>query len=50
MQDKIFRALLILSAVVIPVIGGELSTPLPMMPLVLSSTLASGTLFFLTIG
>lgn len=27
MQDKLFKVLLILSAIVIPVIGGELFTP-----------------------
>lgn len=50
MQDKIFRGLLIASAVVIPIIGGELSIPSqPMLPERLN-TLDSGISYFRTTG
>lgn len=50
MQDKIFKVLLILSAIVIPVIGGELFTPSPLTLLELLKHLASGTSFSRTTG
>lgn len=50
MQDKIFKVLLILSAIVIPVIGGELYIPSLSMLLERLNILVSGTLSFQTIG
>lgn len=50
MQDKLFKVLLILSAIVIPVIGGELFTPSPLTLPALSRSLDSGILSSLTTG